>query len=130
MRILSLRLGVLLLGALTAPALAQIPGPPGAVCLCMKQSVDATNADMSAKNDALGAARAELDGIDQQLAAARAAVNVDNPQADRRDKKTEKKAARFHPLLETAPLVSCRHRTVCECTAKSAGDDLRLNTSV
>jgi hypothetical protein len=55
MRISSLRLGVLLLGVLTAPAFAQAPPPPGAVCLCMKQSVDAANADMSAKNDALGA---------------------------------------------------------------------------
>jgi hypothetical protein len=90
MRISSLRLGVLLLGALTAPALAQIPPPPGAVCLCMQRSVDAANADMSAKNSALGAARAELDGIDQQLAAARAAVNVDNPQA----------VAQFRQLLE------------------------------
>ena len=90
MRISSLRLGVLLLGALATPALAQMPGPPGAVCLCMKQSVDAANADMSAKNSALGAARAELDGIDQQLAAARAGVNVDNPQA----------VAQFRQLLE------------------------------
>jgi hypothetical protein len=90
MRISSLRLGALLLGALTAPALAQAPPPPGAVCLCMKQSIDAANADMSAKNSALGAARAELDGIDQQLAAARAGVNVDNPQA----------VAQFRQLLE------------------------------
>jgi hypothetical protein len=90
MRISSLRLGVLLLGVLTAPAFAQAPPPPGAVCLCMKQSVDAANADMSAKNDALGAARAELDGLDQQLAAARAGVNVDNPQA----------VAQFRQLLE------------------------------
>jgi hypothetical protein len=90
MRISSLRLGVLLLGVLTAPALAQAPAPPGAVCLCMKQSVDAANADMSAKNSALGAARAELDGIDQQLAAARAGVDVNNPQA----------VAQFRQLLE------------------------------
>jgi hypothetical protein len=93
MPVASLRLGAFLvaLGVLAAPALAQAPPPPlAATCYCLKQSVDATAADATAKAAALAAARADLDQLDQQLAALRAQVNVDDPQA----------VAQFRQLLE------------------------------
>jgi len=99
MRFLSLRLGVVLSCTLVLPALAQAPYPPGPPpapmgyappCLCLKQSVDAANADMGAKNAALASARAELDQLDQQLGAARSQMNVDNPQS----------VAQFRQLLQ------------------------------
>jgi hypothetical protein len=97
MRISSLRLGIVICGMLATPALAQAPYPPppypatpypatpyptgAATCLCLKQAVDAANADMGAKSAALADAHAQLDQLDQQLAAARAQTNVDSPQA-------------------------------------------------
>ncbi|HEV2188514.1 MAG TPA: hypothetical protein VGR70_14995 [Stellaceae bacterium] len=86
-----LRRGALLCAALcllTMPALAQMP--PGAACYCLKQAVDSSNADMTAKNAALADARAALDQLDQQLAGLRAHVDVNNPQA----------VAQFKQLLE------------------------------
>ena len=77
------------LSLLTMPALAQVP-PAAAACYCLKQAVDNTNADMAAKNTALADARAALDQLDQQLAALRAHVDVDNPQS----------VAQFKQLLE------------------------------
>jgi hypothetical protein len=85
------RLGAFLVAALSTlamPALAQMPPP--AACWCMKQSMDNANADMSAKNAALAAARAALDQLDQQLASMRAQVDVNNAQA----------VAQFKQLLE------------------------------
>jgi hypothetical protein len=109
MRFLSLRLSVMLCCVLALPALAQTPyppaPPPGAppapmgyptpgapapACLCLQQSVDATNVDMGAKSAALAAARAQLDQLDQQLGAARGQMNVDNPQS----------VAQFRQLLQ------------------------------
>jgi hypothetical protein len=110
MRFLSLRLGVVLSCTLALPALAQAPyppapppgappapmgypavaAPPAPPCLCLKQSVDASNADMAAKSAALAGARAQLDQLDQQLGAARSQMNVDNPQS----------VAQFRQLLQ------------------------------
>ena len=93
MSVASLRLGAFLgvaLGVLAAPALAQAPPPLAATCYCLRQSLDAATADVTAKTAALAAARAELDQLDQQLAALRAQVNVDDPQA----------VAQFRQLLE------------------------------
>jgi hypothetical protein len=99
MRLSSLRLGIVLCCALAMPALAQGPYPPGAaVCLCLKQGVDNANADMAAKNAALGDARAQLDQLDQQLGSARAQTNVDNPQA----------VAQFRQLLEQRDIAAKR----------------------
>jgi hypothetical protein len=102
----SLRLGALFcvaLGALASPSVAQAPmpvapPPDGAACLCLKQGVDATNANMGARNAALADARGQLDQLDQQLATARAQVNVDNPQA----------VAQFRQLLEQRDIAAKR----------------------
>jgi hypothetical protein len=84
----TLRLGLsvcVALVGLAVPTQAQVPGPPGwadpIACACLKQALDAASADMAARMAALNEARAELDRLDQQLAAARASVNVDDPQS-------------------------------------------------
>jgi len=66
--------------ALAMPAAAQMTGDPIA-CACLARAIDATNADMTAQNQALAAGQADLARLDQQLAAARASVDVNNPQA-------------------------------------------------
>jgi hypothetical protein len=85
MTVFRLGLGVLFCATLTVPALAQMPAypPPGAdfTCLCLKQSVDASYADMQAKQGQYSSAQAQLGQIDSQLAAARSQVDVNNPQA-------------------------------------------------
>jgi ABC-type transporter Mla subunit MlaD len=85
-----LRRGALLCAALILSAMPALAQAPPAVCLCMKQAVDASNADMAAGNAALADARAALDRLDQQLAALRAQVDVNNPQG----------VAQFKQLLE------------------------------
>jgi hypothetical protein len=71
--------------ALAAPALAQMPpyppGGPDVTCLCLKQSVDARAADMTARQGELSAAQAHLSDLDNQLAAARSRTDVNDPQA-------------------------------------------------
>jgi hypothetical protein len=85
MRVFSLSLGALFCAVVTVPALAQMPGypPPGPdfSCLCLKQSVDDTHADMQTKQGELSAAQGQLGQLDNQLAAERAHVDVNNPQA-------------------------------------------------
>jgi hypothetical protein len=72
--------------ALAAPALAQMPAyppPPGGPmsCYCLQASVDAVGADYNAKQADLAAAQGQLSQLDQQLAAARAHEDVNNPQS-------------------------------------------------
>jgi hypothetical protein len=86
MKVFCLGLAALLCAALAAPAWAQMPGSaapgvPGFTCLCLKQSVDDTRTDMQAKQGELNAAQGELSQLDNQLAAARANEDVNNPQS-------------------------------------------------
>ena len=91
MTVFRLGLGVLFCAALlfcatlTGPALAQMPAypPPGAdmSCLCLKQSVDASYADMQTKQGQYGAAKTQLSQLDNSLATERSSVDVNNPQA-------------------------------------------------
>jgi hypothetical protein len=81
MRVKRLGLGVVLCAALASPALAQMPPGPDFDCLCLKQSVDASAADMNAKQGELGTVQSQLGQLDSQLAAARARADVNNPQA-------------------------------------------------
>jgi hypothetical protein len=67
--------------AAAAPALAQMPPGPDVACLCLKQTVDDTHTDMTAKQGELQAAQAQLGQLDNQLAGLRAQVDVSNPQA-------------------------------------------------
>lgn len=68
--------------ALSMPASAQMSGPGDAIaCACLRATIDVSNADMTAQNQALAAAQAGLARLDQQLAAARGNVDVNNPQA-------------------------------------------------
>ena len=67
---------------LAVPAWAQVPpGGPDFTCLCLRQSLDDRNTDMSAKRGELESAQAELNRLDAQLAAARANQDVNNPQS-------------------------------------------------
>jgi hypothetical protein len=85
MTVFRLGLGALLCAVVTVPALAQMPGyPPGGpdyACLCLKLSVDDSHTDMQTKQGALSAAQAQLGQLDNQLAAARAREDVNNPQS-------------------------------------------------
>jgi len=85
MKVFRLGLGALFCVAMTMPALAQMPGypPPGPdfSCLCLKQSVDDTHTDMQTKQGELSVAQGHLGQLDSQLAAERARVDVNNPQA-------------------------------------------------
>jgi|SRR5215472_17738587 len=74
-------LGAALFAAVAAPALAQMPPGPDVACLCLKQTVDDTHTDMTAKQGELQAAQAQLGQLDNQLAGLRAQVDVNNPQA-------------------------------------------------
>jgi hypothetical protein len=99
MLVTPLRRGAFLCAALillAVPAMAQMPPP--AACYCLQQSVDSANADMAARNAALADARAALDRLDQQLAALRAQVDVNNPQA----------VAQFKQLLEQRDVAAKR----------------------
>lgn len=64
-----------------APVWAQMPPGPDLSCLCLQQSVDDTRTDMQTKQGELNAAQAQLSDIDNQLAAARARMDVNNPQS-------------------------------------------------
>jgi hypothetical protein len=85
MTVFRLGLGALFCVVVTVPALAQMPGypPPGPdfSCLCLKQSVDDTHTDMQTKQAELSGAKAQLGQLDNQLAAERDHVDVNNPQA-------------------------------------------------
>jgi len=81
MRVPCVVVSMMLCAALSAPAPAQMPPGPGFACLCLKQSVDGTNADMNAKQGELNAAQSQLAQIDSQLAAARAQEDVNNAQS-------------------------------------------------
>lgn len=79
-----------------APPLAA-PAPPAApeaadiaACLCLKQAVDALSTAMTAKQRSYDAMRDELARLDAELQAARAGIDVNNPQS----------VARFRQLLE------------------------------
>ena len=72
-----------------APAWAQMPAGPDMSCLCLHQAVDDTQTDVQAKQGALSAAQSQLNGMDSQLAAQRAKVDVNNP----------KEVAEFRQLL-------------------------------
>ena len=90
-----------------SPAAAQAPGypppppptvaaPPGgeaaeiAHCLCLQRAVGALDTDMRAKQSDYDAVRDELARLDAQLKAARASMDVNNPQS----------VAQFRQLLE------------------------------
>jgi len=86
MKVLGLGLGAAFCIALAVPAWAQTPpyppaAAPGFNCWCLKQSVDNTQADMTAKQGQLNAAQSQLQQLDTQLSTARAQVDVNNPQA-------------------------------------------------
>jgi hypothetical protein len=80
------------LGAAAAafPALAQVPVPVGADCVCLRVAVDALGQDLAAKRQAYDGLQGEIGQIDSQLDAERSRMDVNNP-AD---------TARFRQLLE------------------------------
>lgn len=81
MRSVSLGLAAVLCAVLAGPALAQMPPGPDFTCLCLKQAVDDSHTDMQAKKAELDNAQGQLAQIDQQLQAARAQQNVNDPQS-------------------------------------------------
>lgn len=68
-------------GLAAVPGWAQVPPGPDLSCLCLQQSVNDTRTDLQAKQAELNGAQAQLGDIDNQLAAARAQMDVNNPQS-------------------------------------------------
>jgi hypothetical protein len=81
MTVFRLGLGVLLCAVLAAPGWAQMPPGPDLTCLCLQQQVNSSMSNMQAANAQLSATQAQLTQLDGQLAAARAGLDVNNPQA-------------------------------------------------
>jgi parvulin-like peptidyl-prolyl isomerase len=81
MRLSRLSLAALLCAVSAAPVMAQMPPGPELTCRCLKQTVDDTHTDMASKQAELGAAQSQLGQLDQQLEAARAREDVNNPQS-------------------------------------------------
>jgi hypothetical protein len=78
-----------------APARSQAPPPsPEAAaithCLCLRQSVDAANAERQAKEGKLAQTRGEMARLDAELAGQRSRVDVNNPES----------VSRYKQLLE------------------------------
>lgn len=69
------------IGLAAVPGWAQMPPGPDLSCLCLQQSVDDARTDLQTKQDARNAAQAQLGDIDNRLAAARAQMDVNNPQS-------------------------------------------------
>jgi hypothetical protein len=66
--------------AAASPALAQMSSDPAAItaCLCQQQGVATLSADMSAKTQALAAARQRVADLDAQLLQSRQHLDVNN----------------------------------------------------
>lgn len=80
----------LAVAAVTFPATAQVPVPVGPECVCLRIAVDALGADLAARRQSYDGMQAEIGQIDNQLAAERNTMDVNNPAA----------VARFRQLLE------------------------------
>jgi hypothetical protein len=77
--------GALLLAWMaTGPAEAQMLNDPAAItaCLCEQQGIATLSADMSAKTQALAAARQRVADLDAQLLQARQHIDVNNAQSE------------------------------------------------
>ena len=72
------------------PAMAQVPVPVGPDCVCLRIAVDALGANLAATRQSYDGMQAEIGQIDNQLAAERSTMDVNNPAA----------IARFRQLLE------------------------------
>jgi Tfp pilus assembly protein FimV len=85
-------LGLLVGGLLGAPARAQVPVPMSSnpaeitACLCQQQGVATLSADMSARTQALAAARQRVADLDAQLLQARQHIDVNNADSEARYK--------------------------------------------
>jgi multidrug resistance efflux pump len=104
---------------LALPAAAQTLPPGDAIgCACLKRSVDDARTDWTTRQGALDAANAELARLDNQLAAARAGLDVNNPQA----------VAQFRQLL--AQRDSAAERSRGELVASAQAANARYNAAV
>jgi Tfp pilus assembly protein FimV len=75
---------VLLVSTAAGPAGAQMSSNPAEItsCLCEQQGVATLSADMSAKTQALAAARQRVADLDAQLLQARQHIDVNNAQSE------------------------------------------------
>jgi hypothetical protein len=70
--------------AVSNPARAQMSSDPAAItaCLCQQQGIATLSADMSAKTQALAAARQHVADLDAQLLQARQHIDVNNADSE------------------------------------------------
>jgi Tfp pilus assembly protein FimV len=70
--------------AAVGPARGQMSSNPAEItgCLCQQQAIATLSADMSAKKQALSAARQRVGDLDAQLSQARQHIDVNNPQSE------------------------------------------------
>src|SRR5438477_10916813 len=64
--------------AVTFPAMAQVPVPVGPDCVCLRSAVDALGANLAATRQSYDGMQAEIGQIDNQLAAERSTMDVNN----------------------------------------------------
>lgn len=79
--------------SLALPARAQVPAGPD--CVCLRIAVDALGGDLAAKRQAYDGLQGEIGQIDNQLAAERSGMDINNPAGVSPDA-----TARFRQLLE------------------------------
>ena len=74
--------------AISGPAQAQMSSNPAEItaCLCQKQGIATLSADMSAKTQALAAARQRVADLDAQLQQAREHIDVNDASSEERYK--------------------------------------------
>ncbi len=103
----------------TPAALAQSPEAADiAACLCLKQEIDALGADLAAHQRSYGSAQGELSRLDAEMQAARARIDVNNPQS----------VAQFRELL--ARRDAAFHRSTGLATGDIANATQRYNARV
>jgi hypothetical protein len=86
----ALVLATALATGVAVPLCAQVPVPVGPDCVCLRVAVDVLGQDLAAKHQAYDGLQSEIGQIDNQLAAERTTMDVNNPTA----------VARFRQLLE------------------------------
>jgi hypothetical protein len=105
-----------LASAATGPAGAQMLNDPAQItaCLCEQQGISTLSADMSAKTQALAAARQRVADLDAELLQARQHIDVNNAQSEEQFKdllarRDQAYQASIGPVVGTADQATARY---------------------
>jgi hypothetical protein len=118
--------------ALAMPGVAQAQEADAVACFCLKQSVDALGAEMTAKATALADAKAEFARLAAQLETERVRLDVNNPQAMAQfrqllaQRDAASLAAGGEALAQSQAATDRYNAAVTEYNTRCAGRPLRL----